>query len=299
MTVSSASASTPSNRPALAWAGAALLAALAVAAYARTFGSLWETWTHNDNYSHGPLVPIVAAVMAWSRRDALARTALRGDARGLVLVAAGCVVQVAGIRSDVLTLQGWSFILLLFGLSWTFLGTAATRVLAFPLGYLAFMLTFPPFFVNQLSYALKEIAMRASTWAADALGVTFQRSGMTLHLATGELRVENPCSGLRSLIALLATGAAFAFFQPGGFWRRAPLAVAAIPIAVAANAVRLTALILVAHYGDVEQATGAFHDWSGHAIYVVALLGLLAVRAVLMPRDPSARRSGPPARGTA
>jgi len=296
MSATPVSASSAPPRPAVRWAGIAVLAALVVAAYARTFAFLWETWTHNDNYSHGPLVPIVAAVMAWTRRDVLARTPVRGDGRGLVLVGLGCLMQVAGIRSDVLTLQGWSFVLLAFGLTWTFLGAAMTRRLAFPLAYLAFMLTFPPFFVNRLSYALKEIAMHASTWAADLLGVTFQRSGMTLHLATGELRVENPCSGLRSLIALLATGAAFAFFQPGGFWRRAPLVVAAIPIAVVANAVRLTALILVAHYGSVETATGAFHDWSGHAIYVVALAGLLAVRAVLMPRDTATAAAGEEAR---
>jgi exosortase len=268
-------------------AGAAVIALLGAAVYTRTFAGLWETWTHNDNYSHGPLVPLVAAAMAWSRRHALAGTPVRGDARGLALIGVACALQIAGLRADVLTLQGWSVIAMVFGLSLTFLGAAMTRQLAFPLAYLTFMLTFPPVFVNRLSFALKEVAMRLSAGLAEALGATFQRNGMVLHLATGELRVENPCSGLRSLIALLATGAAFAFFQPGAWWRGAALVAAAIPIAVAANAARLTALILVAHYGDVERATGTFHDWSGTMIYVAALAGLMGARALLTPRAPA------------
>src|SRR5207247_533682 len=111
------------------------------------------------------------------------------------------------------------------------------------------------FVMNTLSYGLKEITMRLSTAASEALGAQFQRSGMTLYLAGGDLRMENPCSGLRSLLAMLATAAAFAWFQPGAGWRRLLLFLSGIPIAVAGNALRITALILVAHYAGVKQAT--------------------------------------------
>jgi exosortase len=119
--------------------------------------------------------------------------------------------------------------------------------------------------------------------------VLLRRDGMSLFIAGGELRVENPCSGLRSLIALLATGAVFAYLQPGRPWRRALLFLSAIPVAMVANVVRITLLLLVAHYVGVKQATGKFHDWSGLALYVVALGGLLLMRRVLRPKTAATR----------
>jgi exosortase len=267
-------------------AQAITLAALLAATYFRTTSELWTIWTTNDNYSHGPLIPLTAAVLAWMRRRELVAAGVHPDARGLALVALGCAMQVVGIRADLFALEGWSLIAVLFGLSFTFLGRPATRVLAFPIGYLMFMLTFPPILMNQISYALKEITVRLSTHAAEALGVSLQRSGMVLYLKSGELRMENPCSGLRSLLALLATGAVFAWLQPGGWWRKGVILFSAVPIAMIGNAVRITLLIVVGHYVGVKEATGGFHEWSGYLIYAVALVGLMGVRALLTPKRP-------------
>lgn len=271
----------PSRRAA---AGAAVIALLFAAVHQRTFAELWRVWETNDNYSHGPLVPLAAAFLIWRRRHALAALPARPSAAGLAVVAAGCAMQVLGLRADVFALQGWSALVTLAGLTLAFLGPAITRALAFPLAFLAFMLPFPPFVVNPLSYGLKELTVRLSTAAAEMLGATLQRSGMTLHLLTGELRMENPCSGLRSLVALLATGALFAHLQPGGRWRRAVMLLAAVPIAMLGNAVRTTLLILIAHYRDVAAVEGPLHDASGVLVYAVALLAMLGLRAVLAPR---------------
>lgn len=265
-------------------AGAGLVAALLVTIYHRTAATLWSTWTTNDNYSHGPLVPLVSLALIWRSRGRLGGVPYRGDARGLPLVALACLLQMVGMRSNVFALEGYSMIVMAFGLSLTFFGPAPTSVLAFPLAYLAFMLVFPPFIVTRLSYALKEITVRASTQAATILGVVLQRNGMSLILPEGTLRIENPCSGLRSLVALLATGAVFAHLQPGGAWRRLVVFVAAVPIAMIGNAVRITAVILVAHYAGIRRATGAFHDWTGYLLFAVALVGLYALRLALTPR---------------
>lgn len=267
------------------WAQAAALLALAVVMYHRTAAGLWDTWMTNDNYSHGPLVPLTSAALVWLRWDKLRALEVRPDSRGLWLVGFGCCMQVLGVRADLFALQGWSLLPLVFGLSLTFFGRAITHMLAFPLGYLGFMLTFPPVVMNQLSYALKELAVRASVGAAQAMGVEVRRSGMSLFLPTGELRVENPCSGLRSLLALVATGTLFAYFQPGGAWRRAAVLLAAVPIALTGNIARLTLLLVASYRKSVEWATGQFHDASGYVLYAVALLLLLGLRAVLTPRE--------------
>jgi exosortase len=274
-------------------AAAAAIATLLALIYHRTAHELWTTWSTNDTYSHGPLVPLVSLALIWRDRERVRKAIGRPDARGLWLVALACAMQITGIRADVFALQGWSLIPALFGLSLVFLGAAATARLAFPIAFLAFMLTFPPIVVNQLSFALKEVAVRLSTATAEALGVVLQRNGMTLYVGGGELRMEHPCSGLRSLIALLATGALLAWFLPGGWTRRALLLASAVPIAILSNAIRIAFLIVVAHYDSVERA-GRLHDVSGYAVYALALGGLLLVRSALVPR-PAAEpgREGP------
>ena len=259
--------------------------------YAGAARGLWTTWTTNDNYSHGPIVPLVSAALVVARRRRLAALPVQGSWLGVPLLALGCALEIAGRRADVFTLQGWSLVVVLFGLSLTLLGRAWTRALAFPLGFLVFMLTFPPVVVNQLSFALKEVTVRFAQRVAEALGASMLRDGMTLYLAGGELRVENPCSGLRSLLALLATGALFAGLQHGGGWRRLVLFLAAVPVAMFANAIRITALILVGHYVGVREAGGLVHDVSGYVLYAIALGALLVVRRVLTPR--AARRVPP------
>jgi len=259
--------------------------------YHRTLAGLWTIWTTNDNYSHGPLVPLVSLALVFTRRGRLRALPRRGDARGIALVAAACVLQVLGVRADVLTLQGWSLVLMLLGLALALLGGPLTRALAFPIAYLAFMLTFPPLLMNQLSFALKEVAVRGAAHVAEALGVTLQRSGMTLWLAGGPLQIENPCSGLRSLLAMLATGVLFARALPSGWWRRILLVLLAIPMAIAGNALRIALLLLMAHYVGIRQALGAFHDVSGYLTYALSLAGLLVAWALLRPRRASERRA--------
>lgn len=281
------------TRGAVPWrglAGGAVVVVLLAGIYHRAAATLWTVWTTNDDYSHGPMVPLAALAMAWAARARIAERPSRPDGRGLGLVVLASLVQVLGVRADVFALEGYSMVIMAFGLAWTFLGAARTRALAFPIAYLVFMLPFPPLVMNQLAYALKEITVRLSTSVAGALGVQLQRSGMTLYLTGGELRVENPCSGLRSLLALVATATAFARFQPGAWWRKLALMLAGIPIAVLGNALRLTLLILVAHYAGVRQASGWLHDASGYLLFAAALAGLFVIRRLLTPRAPEEAR---------
>jgi exosortase len=280
----------PAARRLRAGAAAVLALVLLGLIYGRTAAALWTVWTTNDNYSHGPLVPLVALALAALRRDRLRALPRSGDARGLALVALACALQVLGLRADVLTLQGWSWIAMLFGLSLTWLGGPLTRALALPLGYLVFMVTLPPFVTSGLSFALKEASVRVAVAVAAGLGVVVQRSGMTLWVSGGALEIEAPCSGLRSLLAMLATSVLFAALLRGGAWRRVLLVALAVPLAMAGNALRITLLVTTAHYAGVRRAVGLFHDVSGYLAYGLSLAGLLAAFALLRPR----REAGAP-----
>lgn len=291
MSAPTAAPAAPAAGRASAWVRAAVLVALVALAWHRTLATLWETWSTNDNYSHGPLIPATSLVLVWLRRDRLRALAVRPEARGLALVALGCAMQVVGVRADVFALQCWALVPLLFGLSLAFFGVPVTRMLAFPIGYLGFMLTFPPVVMNTLSFALKEVSVSASVATAKALGVSLERQGMSILLASGELRVENPCSGLRSLLALLATGTLFAYFQKGGGWRRAAVLFAATPIALLGNVVRLVLVILAAERRGVIWASGTFHDLTGYVVYAVALAALVGLRTLLTPKEAGKART--------
>jgi exosortase len=195
---------------------------------------------------------------------------------GLPLVALGLAVHVLGIRGDVTMLQGYGFLAILAGLVLHLAGWAWLRALAFPLAFLVFMLPWPPFLMNQISFELKSLASHTSGIVLDGLGIPVVRQGAILYLTTGPLAVENPCSGLRSLLALLALGTLMARMGTVPVWKRVALFAAAWPVALAANVARIVGLGLVATFVSLEVAVGTAHDVSGYLLFVVAL-GLLEI----------------------
>ncbi len=177
--------------------------------------------------------------------------------------------------------QGYSLVLLLFGLSLFFHGGRATRTVWFPLGYLVLMLPMPPYMMNVIAFRLKVFAARAGSGIAVKLGIPLARSGMTIHIPAGSLRIADPCSGLRSLIALVALGALFAYLTRGNAWKRVVLFAAAVPLAVLANVIRISVLCVVANVWGIDAALGFFHDFSGLLLFMIAFVGLVTVRKLL------------------
>ncbi len=289
--------------PAAIAAGIAIAILIALV-YRHTFATLWRTWETNPNYSHGALIPPIVIFLLWYVRRSVA-DALRSDGvaaagsgttggpgisagsgtagmvAGLLLIVLALVGHLVSIRSGVFMTQGYSLVMLLFGLALVLLGGRAMRVLWFPLAYLVFMLPVPPFLMNVVSFQLKLFSARVGSAIAVKMGIPLVRSGMTIHIPAGSLRVADPCSGLRSLIALVALGALFAYFTRAKTWKRIVLMLAAIPLAVIANTVRISVLCAVANVWGIDTAIGFFHDFSGFLLFFIALAGLFVVRALL------------------
>ena len=256
-------------------------AALIVLVYLKTFLILWRTWNTSPNYSHGFLIPPVVAFLLWRERHRFMEARGRGSMFGLVLVGLALLGHVVSIRAGVFMTQGYSLVLMLFGLSLFLCGGRATRTVWFPLGYLVFMLPMPPYLMNVIAFRLKIFAARAGSGIAIRLGIPLARSGMTIHIPAGSLRIADPCSGLRSLIALVALGALFAFLTEGKIWKRLVLFASAVPLAVFANVVRISVLCVVANIWGIDAALGFFHDFSGLLLFMIAFVGLVAVRKLL------------------
>lgn len=264
----------------------ATVAVLVGAVYGRTFVTLVRTWETNPNYSHGYIIPPVVVFLFWREWRRFIANIGSGSAWGLVLIVAALLGHVVSIRAGIFMTQGYSFVLLLFGLCLFIFGAPATKRVWFPLGYLVFMLPMPPYLVNVVSFQLKVFAARAGSFAAVKMGIPLVRSGMTIHLPGGSLRIADPCSGLRSLIALVALGALFGYLSNGKVWKRVVLFVSSVPLAVAANIVRISMLCLVASLWGIDAALGFFHDFSGLMLFLIAFAGLVLVRRLLRLEEP-------------
>jgi exosortase len=263
--------------------GVALLAGLVLIAiaYGRTTATLWRMWSHNDTYSHGFLILPVSLFLVWSLRHRLRTTPMAPAWAGLPVVAVAVLLQIAGIRGDVTMFQAYSLILLIAGLVWSWFGAELLRRLAFPIAFLVFGAPTFPVIVNQISFRLKTIAAFGSVSLAHLLGVPVNLQGMDLFLPTGAMTIEGACSGLNSLIALVALGALFAYLGTGAAWRRWLLFACSVPVALAGNIVRITSLCVYAGLTDTTRATGLFHNIGGFVLFGFALLAMFLLKRLL------------------
>lgn len=250
-------------------------------AFAPTVRILWRVWMHNPNYSHGFLVPPLTAWLIWRQRKKVAEVSDGGTWAGLWLLVPAALLQIVGTRGEVATIQGAALVLGLAGAVLQLHGVRALTVLAFPILFLVFMIPTLPLFLNTISFKLKILAAQGAVAAAQGLGILVERDGVNLVFPEGVLAVENACSGLRSLVALVALGALFAYISDGKPWRRALLFLLAVPIAVFANILRIAALCAYAGIASPTEAAGAFHTAGGYALFGVAFLLLALARRIL------------------
>ena len=235
-----------------------------------TFRWLWWNWRTNEYYSHGPLVPLVAGYLAWRRRPTGNPTlpsnwGLLGLGAGL-----GGYLVASALRAPFLS--ALAFIIVLGGLVDFLLGDEALRRWLFPLAYLGFAVPLP--FIDAVVIQMQSLTAQAATALVRAMGVPAVSEGGRITLTSCSLVVGAPCSGMRSLVALLAVAAVLAYLLRGSWLRRGALFVLAAPLAVTANVIRVISLLLVANGWGEEAALRYWHTFAS-PLFFLAALGLL------------------------
>lgn len=260
--------------------GLALCAAIGLL-YAGVLSSLVRQWATDDNYSHGFFVLPLALYFAWERRAALAAAPFEWSRLGLLLIVGSLVVWLAGLLGSELFLTRVSMIGVIAGTIWFVWGNRHVRILAFPICFLLLMIPLPAIVFNQLAFPLQLIASQVGESTIVAAGIPVLREGNVLHLPARTLEVAEACSGIRSLVSLVMLAVVLGYFTGMGPGGRVALALAAIPIAILANATRVAGTGLAAQWIGPEAAEGFFHSFSGWLMFVVAFVGLLLVQQVL------------------
>jgi exosortase len=243
--------------------------------------TLMRDWDANDNYNHGYFIPIVSAFMIWSLREELAAIEIKPSNWGIALVGLGLLqLFIAKVGSEYF-LQRTSMIVVLFGISFYLFGGRLTRTVQLPLVYLIFMIPLPAIIWNRIAFPMQLFASSITEDVVRLIGLPILREGNVLHLAQTTLEVVDACSGLRSLVTMLALGTAFAFITHREAWKRWVLFLSVFPIAVAVNIIRLSATaILASRYGS-EVAHGFLHDFSGWVVFVAGIAMLFGVEWAL------------------
>ncbi len=253
-----------------------ILGAVLLAIYWKILQALVTQWWDDPNYSHGFLVPLFTLYLVWRQRATLAKLPRTGSLLGIPIILGGMAVLLAGDLGADNFLMRSSLVIVLAGLVLFHLGTAIFRAVLLPLAFLLFMVPLPGVIFYAITFPLQSLAARQATWTLDTLGVPVLLDGNVIHLAQLSLGVTEACSGIRSLISLLAGAVAWAVLFLPGVWTTLVFMAATLPITIIANAARVVLTGLIGQYIGVEYASGFFHEFAGLVIYAFAFLCLLA-----------------------
>jgi len=291
------------------WRIVAVSAAL-VFAYATVLRKLGLDWWTDENYSHGLLIPFVIGFILWSNRERFKETPARPSIFwGGSAVLCALFALWAGTAGAELFTQRMSLVLMLAGIVVYFWGFRILRLTLVPLVLLALAIPIPIIVWNKIAFPLQIFASRCAVWSMRLFDISVHRAGNVIELlprgslVTKKLEVVEACSGIRSLMTLVTLAVVFAYVtypaNPGsgpsapwwksyGFWRSAILIIAAVPIAILTNALRVSGTGVLAHYYGTGVADGFFHSFSGWAIYISAAMLMFAVGWILERFEPKA-----------
>lgn len=277
----------------------ALPAVVLLAGFATLYGPLYVElsrglWLGDEN-AHAPLVLGIATWLLWQQRETLAALPDRpAFATGSTVLALGALLAAFGRALDIPLVAMASHVPVLAGILLLLRGPAALRHAAFPLAFVLFALPLPGIVIDAFTGSLKEAISIAAEEILYHLGYPVARSGVMLLIGQYRLLVADACSGLHSLLSLAALGLLFVHLRArGGRLHNALMIAAIVPIALAANLLRvLTLMLLTYHAGDA--AAQWLHDATGVSLFLAALLLLIALDALLLralaPRDETPAR---------
>ena len=241
------------------------------------FEDVWDA----PEYSHAFFVPMFSAFVVWQRRRYIGTQVVRGSWLGLPVLLVGVAMLFLGEFAIESFLMRSSLLVIVSGLVLFHLGSAIFRELAFPLGFLLFMVPLPYVLLYAVAFPLQNLAAENAAWTLDLLGVPVLLDGNVMHLSRLTLGVTEACSGIRSLVSLVGLAVAWAYVALPGLWPMVGLALAAVPITIVANAARVVATGLIGQWFGLEYAQGFFHFVGGWAIFAFAFAAMLAVHGVI------------------
>ena len=264
----------------LTWFAWLWFGALLLVSYTPVLWRLVRQWGSDPDMGHGFFVPLVAGFIAWQKREELLRLEPSPSWWGLAIVLYGALQLWIATLGAELFLARTAFVISLAGVILLIQGKAWLRALAFPLFVLLFMIPIPTVVYNSITFPLQLLASKVATGALSVLQIPVLQEGNVLELARQKLSVVEACSGIRSLLSLTFLAVVYGYFFETKLWMRVVLFLSTIPVAIVANASRVTLTGVLTEYKP-ELAEGFFHTASGWVIFMVALAIMVVLHRIL------------------
>lgn len=226
----------------------------------------------NEELSYGWYVPVFSLYVIWRERKELVASLGEPEWGGLALALPFLFLGFIGVRGIQVRFGIVAFIGLLLSVSWAFFGRATAKRVLFPCLFLLFCLPLANF-LDVFTVHLRLLATTAATSILRGLGLGIVSRGTAIYAGDGSFAIDiaAPCSGLRSIFALMALTAGYAYFNQPTWLRRVALFALSVPLAVLGNVMRVVTICLVAAFASVDFATGFYHDYSGYIVFIVAI----------------------------
>ncbi len=245
--------------------------------------TLPRIWERSDYLGHGYLIPAVSAWLLFGRRHELARAYRESvpPAAGPLVVLLAASFEVLAVRGDVVFAAGIGVPLLLAATVYALGGRRLLAPAALPLGFLVMMVPPPGFVVTRVLIELKFFVTYLSVELLRAGGAVVAAVGNQIHIPGHVLFVADACSGLTSIVTMLPLATVVAYFLCRGIWRRVVVVLSVIPLAIAANVVRLVVTVGMVDEVGIEAAQGSLHESFGILTFVAGTISLLILARVL------------------
>lgn len=239
-------------------------------------------WGARQEFSHGPLLPLLALWLAWRKRGLL-EDLPRDRAAGVAVVALGAFVVFLGDYSALMTIVHYGLALMVCGLVIAWLGVRSVQHIWLPLLLLFLAIPLPNFILNNLSSEMQLLSSRLGVALIRLFGISVNLDGNVIDLGEHKLEVAAACDGLRYLFPLITLSFVMAYFYRAAFWKRAIVFASSIPISVVMNGLRVGSIGLLVESFGIGMAEGLFHEFQGWLMFMFSA-GLLLIEIILLSR---------------
>jgi len=266
----------------LAYLGATAVSFLV--AYLPTYVKLANGPWQTEQEGHGPIIMLAAVWLAWQRSARRASTRQRpAPIAGWIILISSLLLMAVARSQDILMVEVFTQIPVLLACLLLIGGWALVRVFAFPLAFLVFSLPPPGWVMDAFMVPLKAWISDVVTNFLYALGYPIAQNGVMIMIGSYVLMVKDACSGMNSIFALSAIGIFYVheFVDKKSWFRKLLLIASIIPITILANFFRVLALVLASYYLGVDRVEGLFHNATGIALFVFALVLFFFLDGVL------------------
>jgi len=248
--------------------GVVLIPLVILLFYLPVLSALFDTWLVNPFYTHGSLVFLVSIFLVYRQRKSLKKSD-NDFLFGSVFLALGLAVYGLGFMYKSLTLSGLSMIIVLSGYVIAFYGKDSFKRIWFPIFFLIFAIPMP--YTDDVVIGMQSVTASSSASLLRFIGVPAVNVGSQISIPSVLFEIGEPCSGMRTLLALLALSALYAYLCNNAPWKKVLLFVLAFPLALVANILRVALIVALAHWFGEDIAMRFFHDFSSAFVLLLSM----------------------------